>query len=110
MRLALPVPSLRRLRAVSLAFALAGVCACAAGAQEVWRFDQTASLGGHPAKALGHPQVIDTELGKAVAFDGVGDALMVDVHPLAGAATWTWEMIFRPDADGTAEQLSLIHI
>jgi len=22
------------------------------------------------------------------------------VHPLAGAATWTWEVIFRPDADG----------
>jgi hypothetical protein len=53
---------------------------------------------------LGHPQVIDTELGKAVAFNGVDDALMVDVHPLSGATTWTWEMIFRPDADGAAAQ------
>ncbi len=26
------------------------------------------------------------------------------VHPLAGAETWTWEMVFKPDADGKAEQ------
>jgi len=96
--------SLRRLRIFGLGLALAALCASAAGAQELWRFDQTASLGGHPAKALGHPQVVDTELAKAVQFNGVDDALMVDVHPLAGAATWTWEMIFRPDADGAAAQ------
>jgi hypothetical protein len=34
----------------------------------------------------------------------VDDALFVKVHPLAGAETWTWEMIFKPDADGKAEQ------
>jgi hypothetical protein len=34
----------------------------------------------------------------------VDDALFVDVHPLAGAATWTWEMIFKPDADGKPAQ------
>jgi hypothetical protein len=73
-------------------------------AQEVWRFDQTGSLGGHSVQVLGHPRVISTEYGNAVGFDGVGDALLVDVHPLAGAKTWTWEMVFRPDADGAAEQ------
>jgi Concanavalin A-like lectin/glucanases superfamily len=26
------------------------------------------------------------------------------VHPLTGATTWTWEMIFKPDADGKPEQ------
>ena len=31
------------------------------------------------------------------------DALFVDVHPLAGAATFTFEAIFRPDG-GNAEQ------
>ncbi len=25
-------------------------------------------------------------------------------HPLTGAATWTWEVIFRPDADGASAQ------
>lgn len=76
----------------------------AAAQQEVWHFDQTVSLGGHPTKVLGAPKVIDTEIGKAVAFNGVDDALFVGVHPLAGAATWTWEMIFKPDADGKPEQ------
>jgi len=73
-------------------------------AQELWRFDQTAALGGHVTHVLGHPQVIATEFGKAVAFNGVDDVLLVEVHPLAGASTWTWEMIFRPDADGAAAQ------
>ena len=72
--------------------------------QVTWRFDDTASLGGHPTKVLGHPQVIETPMGKAIAFNGVDDGLCVDVHPLAGAETWTWEMIFKPDADGKPEQ------
>jgi hypothetical protein len=76
----------------------------ALGQQEVWRFDQTAKLGDHPTKVLGNPKVIDSAIGKAVAFDGVADALFVDVHPLAGAKTWTWEMIFKPDADGNPAQ------
>lgn len=88
------------LPALALSFAIA----LPAQAQETWRFDETASLGGHPVQVLGHPQVISSEYGKAVAFDGVGDALLVDVHPLAAAKTWTWEMVFRPDADGAAEQ------
>jgi hypothetical protein len=75
-----------------------------AAAQEVWRFDQTASVGGHATKVLGAPKVIDTAIGKAVAFNGVDDALFFAVHPLAGAATWTWEMIFKPDADGKPAQ------
>jgi hypothetical protein len=77
-----------------------------AGAQseEVWMFDQTSAVGGHAAQVLGHPRVIDTPLGKAVQFNGVEDALFVPVHPLAGAETWTWEVIFRPDADGAPAQ------
>jgi Concanavalin A-like lectin/glucanases superfamily len=87
--------------AACLAFALAPAHA---SAQEIWHFDQTAALGGHPTKLLGAPKVIDTEIGKAIAFNGVDDALFVAVHPLAGAATWTWEMIFKPDADGKPAQ------
>lgn len=73
-------------------------------AQEIWRFDQTASLGGHATKVLGAPKLIDTPMGKAIAFNGVDDALFVNVHPLAGATAWTWEMIFKPDADGKPAQ------
>jgi hypothetical protein len=88
--------------AACLVFALS--LSCALRAQEVWRFDQTASLGGHPTTVHGAPKVVDTPMGRAVAFNGVDDALFVNVHPLAGAATWTWEMIFKPDADGKPAQ------
>ena len=73
-------------------------------AGELWIFDRTDQLGGHPTKMLGNPRVIDTEVGKAVAFNGKNDALFVDVHPLAGADVFTWEVIFKPDADGSKEQ------
>jgi len=72
-------------------------------AQELWTFDRLDRIGGHATTALGHPRVIDTALGKAIEFNGVDDALFIDVHPLAGAATYTFEAIFRPDG-GNAEQ------
>ena len=101
----LRIAQLRVFIIACVALALTVVGARSASAQqEIWRLDQTASLGNHPTKILGHPQVIDTPIGKAVAFNGVDDALFTDVHPLAGAATWTWEMIFKPDADGKPEQ------
>ncbi len=92
-----------------LAGLLLGVAMCGAaaaqeaGQQSVWRLDRTDSVGGHPVKVVGHPHVVDSPLGKAIQFYGE-DGLFVDVHPLAGAETWTWEMIFRPDADGKPEQ------
>jgi hypothetical protein len=71
---------------------------------ETWRFDQIAEIGGHPTQVLGHPRVIESPYGKAVEFNGVDDALFVPVHPLAGASAYTWEVIFRPDADGAEAQ------
>jgi Concanavalin A-like lectin/glucanases superfamily len=84
----------------------AGLCALASTqgpAPDTWTFDRLDRVGGHPATMLGNPRVVDTPIGKAVEFDGVDDALFVDVHPLAGAATFTWEAIFRPDG-GDREQ------
>jgi hypothetical protein len=71
---------------------------------DVWNFDSITRIGGHAVTAEGHPRVISTPAGKAVEFSGVEDALFLDVHPLAGAATFTWEVIFRPDAGGAAEE------
>ncbi len=67
-------------------------------------FDNTTTIGGHKVTVVGHPRVIDTPMGKAVEFNGKDDALFLDLHPLAGAETFTWEVIFRPDADGSPEQ------
>ncbi|MGA2146467.1 MAG: FG-GAP-like repeat-containing protein [Bryobacteraceae bacterium] len=95
----------------------AGIAACAAlagaflagGADtppdaETWRFDRLDQIGGRPTKIVGHPLVVDTPIGKAVLFNGVDDALQVDVHPLTGAETFTWEVIFRPDPGGGPQQ------
>jgi Concanavalin A-like lectin/glucanases superfamily len=71
---------------------------------ETWRFDNLQRIGGHTVTLQGNPQLIQTPQGKAVQFNGVDDAIFMDVHPLAGAATWTWEVIFRPDAGGAPEQ------
>jgi hypothetical protein len=71
---------------------------------ELWTFDRLDRIGGHPTSVLGNPRVVDTPVGKAVEFDGVDDALMVDVHPLAGAKTYTWEAIFRPDGGATEQR------
>ena len=71
---------------------------------EIWRFDQIQSIDGLPTQVLGHPSLIETPYGKAVQFNGVDDALIIGQHPLARAETWTWEVIFRPDVDGAAEQ------
>ena len=70
----------------------------------VWRFDNIVSIGGHATHVLGHPYLIDSPYGKAVEFNGVDDALFVDEHPLAGTSAYTWEVIFRPDADGAEAQ------
>jgi hypothetical protein len=48
--------------------------------------------------------VIDAPSGKAITFNGKDDAIFVDTHPLAGADKFTWEVIFRPDPDGSPEQ------
>ena len=70
---------------------------------EAWTFDRLENIGGHKTTVSGQPRVIDSPVGKAVEFDGVGAALFIDNHPLAGAATFTWEAIFRPDG-GEREQ------
>jgi hypothetical protein len=48
--------------------------------------------------------VIETPAGKAIGFHGGKDARFLDVHPLAGAETFIWEIIFRLDADGPEAQ------
>ena len=70
----------------------------------MWQFDSITRIGGLAVTAEGHPRVIATAAGKAVEFGGVEDALFLNAHPLAGAETFTWEVIFRPDAGGAAEQ------
>lgn len=92
--------------AVVIAFFGALMLAPASPPQDsvTWRFDRLDEIGGHPTTLLGHPRVFETPAGKAIQFNGVDDAIYVDAHPLAGAGAFTWEVIFRPDLGGAAEQ------
>ena len=70
----------------------------------VWTFDRLENVGGAATRVEGQPTLIDTPLGRATLFDGVDDALFIDRHPLAGAATFTFEAIFRPDGGAFAQR------
>ena len=70
----------------------------------VWKIDNLKQIGGHEVQVVGNPRVVDVAGGKAVEFDGLDDAIFLNVHPLAGARQFTVEVVFRPDADGPAEQ------
>jgi hypothetical protein len=69
----------------------------------VWTFDRLQSIGGHATRVEGNPSLIETPAGKAILFNGVDDVIFVENHPLAGAAAFTIEAIFRPDG-GVFEQ------
>jgi hypothetical protein len=75
----------------------------AVSASTLWCFDRLDRIGGRPVRSEGQPLIIETAAGRAIQFDGVDDALFFDVHPLAGARTFTMEAIFRPDG-GAFEQ------
>src|SRR6201996_3014634 len=80
--------------------ALLGVLAISASdawAQSVWKFDNLSHIGGVVPKVEGHPQLVDSPLGKAVQFNGKDDALFFSERPLVGAKTFTIEAIFRPE-------------
>src|SRR5437762_72346 len=81
----------------------AGASLAGGADQETWIFNRLDRIGGHRTTIVGDPRVIDTPVGKAIEFDGIDVAIFVDVHPLAGAETFTWEAIFRPDG-GQPEQ------
>ncbi|WP_395337572.1 LamG domain-containing protein [Novosphingobium sp. BL-8H] len=71
--------------------------------QEVWNFDRLDRIGDLRPRILGAPKIEQASVGKAAAFDGVGDAIYLGRHPLAGAKQFTVEAVFRPDG-GAFEQ------
>ncbi len=76
--------------------------------QTVWRFDRTDQIGGRPARLEGAPSIIEGRRGPALLFDGTDDAMFLSEHPLAGAAAFTMEAIFRPD--GGAHEQRWLHL
>ncbi len=69
-----------------------------------WKINNLKKIGGNSVEVLGNPQIIKTERGKAVLFDGVDDGIFINQNPLEGFHEFTVEAVFRPDADGAKEQ------
>jgi hypothetical protein len=65
---------------------------------ELWDISSLEMIGGHDVTSFGDPQVVSTEIGNAVQFDGEGDRLLVDFNPIMDAKEFTVELVFKPDA------------
>jgi len=65
---------------------------------EQWDISSLEMIGGHEVTSFGDPQVVSTEIGDAVQFDGDGDRLLVDFNPIMDAKEFTVELVFKPDA------------
>lgn len=77
---------------------LSPVFSCSPGGPETWEIDNLERIGGHEVTIVGDPEVVETNIGKAVHFDGDGDLLLVDHNPIGKATTFTVEVVFRQDA------------
>ena len=64
---------------------------------EVWQLKSLKAIGGHKAAIIGKPSIVKAAGGgKAIAFDGVDDGLLVDANPIAGATAFSVEVKFKP--------------
>jgi hypothetical protein len=73
----------------------------------IWNLDRLDNIGGClttilPDETNGTaselPIIINTEQGKAAYFNGKNDGFLVKGSPLRNTATWTLEVIFKPDS------------
>ena len=67
-----------------------------------------------PVTTTGDPQVVTTEIGDAIEFDGIGDRILVHNNPLGDTKEFTVEVYFKPDASygetGVTAEPRFIHI
>jgi hypothetical protein len=74
-----------------------------------WTIDNLSAIGGHAVTVVGAPRVVETEVGRALEFNGASDGIYVAANPLEGLAQFTLEVLFSPARDGLPEQ-RFVHI
>ena len=78
---------------------------------EVWELKSLKKIGGHKVEVFGNPEVVKTDRGKAVKFDGINDRLLVDNNPIGDATEFTVEVIFKAyPAYEISNQPRFVHI
>jgi hypothetical protein len=60
---------------------------CGVDSSETWDIDNLDKIGDHDIVVNGDPEVVETEIGAAVKFDGDGDMLHVDCNPIEETKT-----------------------
>ena len=75
-----------------------------APAVTTWRLNNLQQFAQDGVERLGSPAVVQTEIGPAVQFNGVSDALLIARNPIAGLQQFTVEVLLSPDAEGPVEQ------
>lgn len=69
--------------------------------EKVWQLNSLTSVNSHVPEISGAPKVIElAKGGKAIAFDGKNDGLLINSNPLAGAEAFSIEVNFKPYASG----------
>lgn len=91
-----------KLKLLTLLLALGIMSSHSAQAQRqiVWSAEYFPQI----TELCGYPQVIYTDLGPAVEFNGISDGAFVDSVPIAGMEEFTIEMIFKPYGNAEFEQ------
>jgi hypothetical protein len=69
-----------------------------------WVLERPDRVGAMPTQILGRPQGGSGLWGSSLEFDGIGDGIILPQLPIAGWPQFSAEVVFRPDADGLAEQ------
>lgn len=65
---------------------------------ETWELNSIAEINGHGVEVTGNPELVETEVGTVMEFDGDGDRILVDSNPIGDSEEFTVEVIFKPDA------------
>ena len=76
----------------------------AAPAVVIWKLDDPRSVAGLPTEVLGQPAIGGDAAGKFAIYDGRKDGFIVSANPLEGWATFTVQVLFKPDPDGIPAQ------
>jgi Concanavalin A-like lectin/glucanases superfamily len=101
---------MRRFRLATRVAVAITIFACSlarvATAQVTWDIDNTTNIGGNAVTTVvGSPTMVVTPFGNGLQFDG-NDGIIVNTDPVAGAAQFTIEMLFRPDPIGGVTALN----
>ena len=91
--------------ALTLAIALGiAVTAAQTPSQLTWRLDNLERAGADPFQIIGAPSIVETDIGRAIRFNGKSDGLVIRRNPVAGLRQFTIEVLLSPDTDGPEEQ------